>query len=347
MKEAQTNIFGMTLIELKEVTIALNLPTYTARQLAEWMYRKHARSFEAMTNISKTARAALEKNYCIHMYPWLEVKESIDGTRKYLFETTPGKYIETALIPETKRNTLCVSSQVGCKMGCLFCMTGKQGFQAHLSAGDIINQFHSIPEREDITNIVYMGMGEPMDNIDNVLKSLEVFTSDYAYGKSSSRFTVSTIGILPAVEKFLNESQCHLAISLHSPFDEERSQLMPIEHVYPVQEIVDLLRKYRWDKQRRVSFEYIMFNGLNDSSRHVKQLCKLLNGLRCRVNLIRFHEIDGIPFTSSPDDTITWFKNELSAKGILTTIRASRGQDISAACGLLSTKKLVFTSPHD
>lgn len=218
-------------------------------------------------------------------------------------------------------------------------MTGKQGFQGNLSAGEIVNQLRSIPEWHKVTNIVYMGMGEPLDNLDNVLGSLDILTSDWGMAMSPRRITVSSIGVKPAMIKFLELSQCHLAISLHNPFDEERKALMPIENVYPIQEIVDEIRKYDFSGQRRVSFEYIMFEGLNDTHMHVREMVKLLNKLYCRVNLIRFHPIPNSPLKGSSDEQILKFRDALTARGVFTTIRASRGLDIQAACGLLSTKE--------
>lgn len=338
---SQNSLFGKTLKELTEIVETLSLPSYTANQLADWMYKKKVRRIEDMTNISKASRSKLSENYTINLFPPVNVQISADGTKKYLFNSAGNRFIEAAYIPEKNRNTLCVSSQVGCKMGCLFCMTGKQGFQGHLSSGEILNQIFSITERDKISNLVYMGMGEPLDNLDEVLKSLEILTSEYGMGMGPGRITVSTIGLIPAMKTFLEKSNCHLAVSLHNPFDSERKQLMPIETVYPVKEVVDTLKKFELNKQRRISFEYIMFKDFNDSSRHVNELARLLNGLKCRINLIRFHEIPGTPLKSANEQTIIEFKNKLNKKDIQTTIRASRGQDILAACGLLSTKELV------
>jgi 23S rRNA (adenine2503-C2)-methyltransferase len=220
-------------------------------------------------------------------------------------------------------------------------MTGKQGFQGNLTAGEIINQLRSIPEWKKVSNLVYMGMGEPFDNLENVLASLEILTSDWGMGMSPKRITVSTIGVIPAMKEFLEKSSCHLAVSLHNPFDEERRSIMPIQNVYLIKDVVDEIRKFDFSGQRRVSFEYIMFDGINDTPRHVKEMARLLNGLKCRVNLIRFHPIPDTPLLGTPDEKLFEFRDALTAKGIFTTIRASRGQDIQAACGLLSTKELV------
>lgn len=317
------------------------LPRFTAAQIADWLYPKRVASIEEMTNLSKKARAWLSENYEVGIRMPQKVQVSSDGTKKYLFAAGPEKFVETAMIPENDRVTVCVSSQVGCKMGCLFCMTGKQGFQAQLTAGEIVNQIRSIEEAGKVTNIVYMGMGEPFDNLEQVLKSLEILTASWGYAMSPRRITVSTIGIIPGMLTFLERSDAHLAVSLHTPFDEERQMLMPVQVAYPIRDVVNEIKSWDFGRQRRVSFEYILFGGLNDTPRHVNELVRLLDGLRCRINLIRFHPIPGTPLRGSSDETLFGFKDRLNEKGILTTIRASRGQDIYAACGLLSTKELV------
>lgn len=334
-------LFGLTLSQLTDLVLTEGLPKFAAKQIADWLYKKDIESIDQMTNLSLDARAKLKEKYRIGLVKPTKVAKSADGTKKYLFTTESLKFVEAAYIPDADRATLCVSSQVGCKMGCLFCMTGKQGFQGNLSAGEIVNQLRSIPEWQGITNIVYMGMGEPFDNLDNVLASLEILTSDWGMAMSPRRITVSTIGVKPAMVKFLEHSQCHLAVSLHTPFDDERRALMPIQNVYPIQEVVDEIRNYDFSGQRRVSFEYIMFDGVNDTPRHVNELKRLLNNLNCRVNLIRFHPVPDSPLRGSSDEKILEFRNALTSKGIFTTIRASRGEDIQAACGLLSTKELL------
>jgi 23S rRNA (adenine2503-C2)-methyltransferase len=332
-------LFGLTLYQLTDLVLAEGLPKFAAKQIADWLYKKDVESIDEMTNLSLDARKKLNDKYRIGLVKPSKVAESADGTKKYLFATESLKFVEAAYIPDNDRATLCVSSQVGCKMGCLFCMTGKQGFQGNLSAGEIVNQLRSIPEWHKVTNIVYMGMGEPLDNLDNVLSSLDILTSDWGMAMSPRRITVSSIGVKPAMIKFLELSECHLAISLHNPFDEERKALMPIENVYPIQDVIDEIRKYDFSGQRRVSFEYIMFEGLNDTQMHVREMVKLLNKLYCRVNLIRFHPIPNSPLKGSSDEQIIRFRDALTAKGVFTTIRASRGMDIQAACGMLSTKE--------
>jgi 23S rRNA (adenine2503-C2)-methyltransferase len=337
----KTNLFGLTPTKLKTVVSSLGLPTFTATQLAEWMYKKQVSGFADMTNLSKQAREKLETEYTVQLIPSTKVQISTDGTKKYLYPTQTAKFIEAAYIPDSDRATLCVSTQIGCKMGCLFCMTGKQGFQGNLSAGEILNQIQSLPEFDKLTNIVYMGMGEPLDNVDAVLDSIEIMTSEKGYGWSPKRITVSTIGIIPAMITFLEKSQTHLAVSLHSPFDAERQEIMPIQSVYPITEVIAEIRRWELGRQRRISFEYIMFKGVNDTARHANELVRLLNGIKCRINLIRFHPIPDTPLEGTSEAGIVEFQNRLKAKGLTVTIRASRGQDIFAACGLLSTKELV------
>ncbi len=340
-------LYGKTLDELKEWVKELGMPGFTAGQIADWLYKKDIHSIDEMSNLSKKNRELLASKASFGLIPYTTVQESTDGTKKYLFPAGNHKFIEAAMIPDKDRKTLCVSTQVGCKMGCLFCMTGKQGFQGNLSAGEILNQMRSIPEGPEISNIVYMGMGEPLDNLEAVMKSLEILTADWGYGWSPKRITVSTIGIVPAMKQFLEKSDAHLAVSLHSPFDEERKKLMPVQQVYPLKEVLSEIRSWDFGRQRRVSFEYIVFSGLNDTPAHVKELARVLDGIRCRINLIRFHAIPDTPLPSSNDQSVLNMKEALNKKNILTTIRKSRGEDIYAACGLLSTKELVKRENSD
>lgn len=333
-------LYGKTLNELITVAKRLGMPGFAAKQIADWLYKKEINSIEEMTNLSKRMRELLSNDYEIGLSTPVSFSESKDGTRKYLYKVQNDKFIETAYIPEDERATICVSSQVGCKMGCIFCMTGKQGFQGNLSSNEILNQFRSLPEFRKLTNMVFMGMGEPLDNISELIKSLDILTNDWGYGWSPSRITVSTIGLLGSIREFLEKSRCHLAVSLHSPFDEERRKLMPIQKTNSVQGVLEIIRNFDFNNQRRVSFEYILFEGLNDTSRHVKELARILNGIKCRINIIRFHPIPGASFVSPDMGTVIAFRDALNAKGILATIRASRGVDIQAACGLLSTLEL-------
>jgi 23S rRNA m2A2503 methyltransferase len=332
-------LLGMTLSELQDITRNLGMPKFTAKQIATWIYDKRIDSINEMTNLSLKQREKLNEEYEIGASAPIEAMHSADGTIKYLFRTPDNNFIESVYIPDDDRATLCVSSQVGCKMNCKFCMTGKQGFTANLNANQIINQIYSIPEREKLTNIVLMGMGEPLDNLDEVLKALDVLTSDYGYKWSSKRITVSTVGLRKGLRHFLEKSNCHLAISIHSPLPAQRSDLMPAEKAFSITEMVDLLRNYDFSKQRRLSFEYIVFKGVNDSLIYAKELVKLLRGLDCRINLIRFHAIPNVDLNGADMDTMIKFRDYLTAHGLFTTIRASRGEDIFAACGMLSTAK--------
>lgn len=336
---SKERLYGKTLNELIAVTKRLNLPGYTAKQIADWLYKKEISSVEEMTNISKRTRDLLATDYEYGIYPPAHESVSIDGTKKYLFKVLNNKFIEAAYIPEEDRSTICVSSQAGCKMGCIFCMTGRQGYQGSLSSNEILNQFRSIPDSGKLTNMVYMGMGEPLDNLSEVLKSLEILTSEWGYAWSPTRITVSTVGLIAGIKEFLEKSKVHLAVSLHSPFDEERRHLMPVQKSNTIAEVLDVIRNFEMNNQRRVSFEYILFKGVNDTPGHVKELARILNGIKCRINIIRFHAIPGSEFVSPDMGTSIKFKEALNAKGILTTIRASRGEDIQAACGLLSTIK--------
>ena len=350
MNTGKKVLMGMSLAELKAVVKELGMPQFTAGQIAKWLYQQHVNDIGEMTNLSKVNRDRLAERYTVGAMEPLDCQRSKDGTIKYLFPVRTadsadgadsGKFVETVYIPDGDRATLCVSCQVGCKMNCLFCQTGKQGFEGSLSAGDILNQVYSLPERDTLTNIVFMGQGEPMDNLDNVLRATEILTSDYGYAWSPKRITVSSVGIRGKLKRFLDESECHVAISMHSPLPEQRRQLMPAEKQMSVTEVVDLLRQYDFTHQRRCSFEYICFAGLNDTSMHAREIVKLLNGLECRVNLIRFHEIPDVDLPGADEKRMESLRDYLTNHGIMTTIRASRGQDIFAACGLLSTARKI------
>ena len=341
MEVAKKPLMGMNLLELKTVAKELGMPAFTGGQMAKWLYTQHVTSIDDMTNLSKANREKLKAAYTIGCKKHIDAQYSKDGTIKYLFPTDDGKFVESVYIPDDDRATLCVSSQVGCKMNCLFCQTGKQGFEGNLTATDILNQIYSLPEREKLTNIVFMGQGEPMDNYNNVLRTTQIMTADYGYAWSPKRITVSSIGIKNKLKQFLEESDCHVAISMHSPIPNERAEIMPGERGMSIADIVELLRNYDFSHQRRLSFEYIVFKGVNDSERHAKEIIQLLKGLDCRINLIRFHTIPNVPLHGVDEKKMEEFRNYLTQHGIFTTIRASRGQDIFAACGLLSTAKKI------
>ena len=331
-------LLGNTLPQLQEIAARLSLPSFAARQIADWLYKKKVDSVEGMTNLSKIAREKLGSLYDMGRVAPVQVQISSDGTKKYLFPCHTGGFIESVMIPDGERATLCVSSQAGCRMGCRFCMTGRQGFKGNLDTAEIISQILSIPESDALTNIVFMGMGEPLDNLENVLRSIEILTAGWGFAWSPKRITLSSIGVMPALKEFLDGSRVHLAISLHNPFPEQRRELMPVEKAFPITETLDLIRQYDFTGQRRVSFEYIMFDRLNDTKRHADALVRMLRGIECRVNLIRFHAIPDSPLSPSPLPVIEQFRDRLNASGITATVRASRGEDILAACGMLSGK---------
>ena len=334
-------LLGLTLDELQTVVKSLGMPAFTAKQIAQWVYGKRVRSIDEMTNLSTKNRALLSESFEIGASAPVDSMHSVDGTIKYLYQTVDHQYIESVYIPDGDRATLCVSSQIGCKMGCKFCMTGRQGFHGHLSVSDILNQIYSLPEADRLTNVVYMGQGEPFDNLENVLRSTEILTADFGWGWSPKRITVSTVGLKKeGLERFLKESQCHLAISMHNPIPEQRAQLMPAERLISIREVVEVLRSYDWSHQRRLSFEYIVFGDWNDSLDYGKEIVNLLHGLECRVNLIRFHQIPDSDLRNTEPQQMIRLRDYLTQHGVFTTIRASRGEDIYAACGLLSTKKL-------
>lgn len=332
-------LLGLTLTELQEVVKRLGMPGFSAKQIASWLYDKKVNSIDDMTNLSLKHRDLLKDVYEVGAEAPVEAMRSTDGTVKYLYRAGDKNFVEAVYIPDEDRATLCVSSQVGCKMNCKFCMTGKQGFSANLTANQIINQINSLPERDKLTNVVMMGMGEPLDNLDEVLKALEIMTASYGYGWSPKRITLSTVGLRKRFQRFIEESECHLAVSLHSPVALQRRELMPAEKSFSITEMVDLLKNYDFSKQRRLSFEYIVFKGVNDSLLYAKELLKLLRGLDCRINLIRFHAIPGVDLEGADMETMTKLRDYLTSHGLFTTIRASRGEDIFAACGMLSTAK--------
>ena len=348
-------LLGKTLTELQEVALSVGLQKFAGKQLAQWLYVQRVRSIDEMTNISLKGREALKARYTVGRHTPVREAVSVDGTRKYLFAVENQKseienqkslnYIESVYIPEEDRATLCVSTQAGCKMGCRFCMTGTLGFHGQLPASEILNQIFEIDQlaitnhQSSISNLVYMGEGEPMDNLDYVLRSLEIMTAEYGCAWSPKRITVSTVGI-PNMKRFLDESECHLAVSMHNPFAMERAAIMPAEKMMSITEVVALLKQYDWTHQRRVSFEYICWAGQNDTIRHAKELLRLLKGLNCRINLIRFHEgVENIKsdrhFPGSNEKQMEFLRDYLTQNGLTTTIRKSRGEDILAACGML------------
>jgi len=338
-EESRQPLIGMTLDELKNVASDCGMPSFAARQMADWLYVKRCTEIDQMTNLSKKAREVLSRSYVTGRERPKKEMRSSDGTVKYLFTGAGGRDVEAVMIPDKERATLCVSSQAGCKMNCSFCMTGRQGFHGNLTPAQIINQILSVPESTELTNIVFMGMGEPLDNVSAVMKVIEILTSPWGMAWSPKRITVSTIGRIPAMREILDNTKVHIAISVHSPFSAERRGLMPVESAYPLTEVLALLSEYDFSHQRRLSMEYIMWRGVNDDQRHAQALGRLLRGLECRVNLIRYHAIPDVDLKPSSEPVMIDFRDQLNAMGITATIRASRGEDIMAACGMLAGQK--------
>lgn len=329
-------LIGMTLEQLREVAAECGLPGFAAKQIARRLYVNRAQSIDEMTELSKRGREALAAAYCVGLSSPKAEARSADGTVKCLFEGRGGRDVEAVYIPDRDRATLCVSSQAGCKMGCRFCMTGRQGFHGNLDAGDIINQILSIPDSGSLTNIVFMGMGEPMDNLGAVMQAIEVLTAPWGMAWSPKRITVSSIGKIPELRRLLDETKVHVAISVHNPFATERAELMPSERAWPVADVIGLLRGYDFAHQRRLTLEYIVWQGLNDDLHHADALARLVRGVDCRVNLIRYHSLPGSDLRTASEQTMTAFRDRLNAKGVTATIRVSRGEDIQAACGMLA-----------
>lgn len=337
------DILGKTQKEIQELAVEKGLKKFNGSQITQWLYQKSAVDFESMTNLSKEVRTRLNKEFTIGRSMPVSVQTSVDGTKKYLFQVEKG-FIETVVIPDEDRRTICVSSQAGCKWACKFCMTGKQGFQQDLSAGEIINQFLSVEESGTLTNVVFMGMGEPLDNFEEVKKSIDILTSEWGFAMSPYRITVSSIGLQPNFTRLIEETRVHIALSLHSPFDAERLSLMPVEKVHPLDRTLKALKNADIHNQRKISFEYLVFKGINDSIRHAKKLVEITKGIKCKINLMSFHPFEGAEFESPEHDRITAFRDYLTEHGVYSTIRLSKGRDIDAACGMLSTKQLKIDS---
>ncbi len=328
---------GMTLEEMQDAVSALGMPRFVAKQLAQWIYQKRVNDFEQMLNISKANRELLESRYCVGLYPASQAATSEDGTVKYLFDVGDKRAVESVYIPEEDRATLCISSQKGCRMNCYFCMTGKQGFHGNLTANQIINQVLSIPDSNKLTNVVFMGMGEPLDNLDEVMRVIAILTEPWGLAWSPKRITVSTVGKLPELKILCEQTSVHIAVSVHNADQEERSSMMPIERISPIDRVMDVLGNYDFAHQRRLSVEYICWQWFNDDIQHAEKLRELLPNEHVRVNLIRFHPIPGIEkLRTSSDERMAYFRDYLNSKGVTCTIRRSRGEDIAAACGQLA-----------
>jgi 23S rRNA (adenine2503-C2)-methyltransferase len=300
------------------------------------IYKKGKEDISLLQGVSRKVRDELISTFRSGLYPPSASVSSTDGTVKYLFRNDKSQEFETVFLSDEKRKTVCISSQSGCRMGCPFCATGRYGFRGDLEAGDIVNQVISIPERATVTHVVFMGMGEPLDNIDNVLKACSILTAEWGLALSPRNITVSTVGITAGISRFLSESECNLALSLYSPFPDERIAVVPAEKHNPVIDIIEMLKVFPLKKKRRISLAYVMMKGINDTDDHLTELKNLLHGSRIRVNLLPYHKVPGDPNISSSTETMMKFKHELVISGISSSIRKSRGVDVYAACGLLA-----------
>ncbi len=349
------NILDLTKDELES---DIN-PKFRAKQIYQWIYQKYVDDFDNMSNLPKELRKKLKENYDIYIPKILKVEKSIDGSKKYLFELKDGHTVESVLLPMKKekrdengdiiqhtRFTVCVSSQVGCKVGCAFCLTAKGGFVRNLTAGEIVSQVLAIKKDNGIAsnrrvNIVYMGMGEPLDNLDNVAKAVKIFSEENGLSISPRRQTISTSGLAPKIKK-LGEKKLGvlLAISLHAVDDNLREELMPINKAYNIESIIQAVKEFPVDVRKRVMFEYLIIKNVNDDLKSAKKLVKLLNGIKAKVNLILFNPYPGSPFERPDVEAVNRFQKYLLEKGVLCTIRESKGLDISAACGQLKEKEV-------
>lgn len=329
---------GRLYSEIGNILEEVGFSDIPAEKVTYWLYRRKIRDFMEMDNLPKTLRAYLNDNFSPGFYEPFQSFLSDDLSKKYLFKTRSGYPVESVYLPDNKRNTICVSSQAGCRMACSFCNTGKVGFHGDLGTDEILNQVGSIQESKKLTHIVFMGMGEPLDNYKNVMKALEILTAQWGFSFSPRNITVSTIGLKPCLEEFLKSTRCNVAISIHSPFDEERDEIIPSRNKYSIEELLDLIKAYKWEKNQRVTFQYIMINGINDSRRHLNEIIRILKGTTIRVNLMSYHPPEGSTIQNSPDHLRWYFKKQLIKNGISASIRRSRGLDIGAACGLLGKR---------
>lgn len=326
----------MTAAEIESFLVRNGYDQAYAVKTATSFYRKRIGSFSGMKDLPRSLKELLSGSFSSGLVPPVTSEESADSTVKYLFRIA-GREIETVFIPDKKRATVCVSSQAGCRMGCPFCLTGRYGFKGNLTAGEIINQIYSIPDAKKITHVVFMGMGEPMDNLEEVLKACEILTSQWGFAFSPRNVTVSTVGIGPAIRDFLTRSGCNLTLSLHSPFPAGRAEVVPAERAYPAREIIEMMKSWPATKKRRFSIAYVMISGINDTDGHLGELVKLLKGSSVRINLLPYHRIPGDSIHSSSRERMNYFRHNLTLSGISASIRKSRGEDISAACGLLAS----------
>ena len=338
IKELTLKQFEAHLVERKE-------PSYRAKQIWQWLFQKRAATFAEMTNLSVTLRDRLAEDFTIGRLKVLRQAVSKDGTKKFLFGLTDGHSIESVLIPETKRLTLCVSSQAGCGFGCAFCATAVLGLQRNLRASEILDQIleasRSLAHDQRITHVVLMGMGEPLANYAETIKALDTMTdTSWGIGISPRRITLSTVGLIPQIEKLMEETKVNLAISLHAATDELRGQLMPVNRKYSLQQLMDCCRSLPIPRRKRITFEYVLLRGVNDSADDAKALCQLLHGIRCKVNVIPFNPHPGSSYQRPDNAEVEKFEQVLRAHGLQINIRRPRGDDIQAACGQLQGEEI-------
>ncbi len=340
LSQEKTNLLDLSISALHDFVERLGEPRYRALQLLQWIHQRGVTDFQAMTNLSKALRSALADQAEVKLPTMALERTAVDGTRKWLLTLHDGNKIETVFIPDRSRATLCVSSQVGCALNCSFCSTGKEGFSRNLSLSEIIGQVwfaaRQIKQAPFITNVVMMGMGEPLLNYDAVIPAMELMMSDYGYHLSKYRVTLSTAGLIPAMKKLQQESEAALAVSLHAPNDALRDVLVPLNKKYPLKELIACCRGYfPINGKRSVTFEYVMLDGINDTLAHANELLALLRGTQCKINLIPFNPFPNTDYRRSTDESIAQFQTRLIDAGFNTRVRRTRGQDIEGACGQL------------
>jgi len=333
----------MTLDEIEGFIARLGKEKYRARQIMKWIHRSGATSFDEMTDLSKAFREEIKNLARITLPLVEEIRESSDGTKKVLFRLADDRFIESVLIRERNHWTQCISTQVGCAMGCRFCLTGRYGLERNLLPSEIVGQVtalrFNIPEGKDIKNIVMMGMGEPLANYQNVLTAIRIITSDTGPAFSKRKITVSTCGITPMIRRLGEEASVNLAVSLNAPDDEKRTYLMPVNKAFPLKGLIDTCREYPMPRRRMITFEYIMMDGVNDSEKDAKMLASLVREVHCKFNLIPFNEFPGSAFKRPPDKKVRAFQETLIQERYTTMTRPSKGDDILAACGQLSGRR--------
>jgi len=344
------DVTELELPELEQALAALGQPKFHARQIFQWIYRRGVTDFEAMTDLGRDLRAQLAREFRAETPELIAREQSVDGTTKVLLRLADGKHIEAVCIPDSPGYTFCLSTQVGCAMKCAFCLTGKMGIERNLTAGEIAGQVRVLARELGLLdrrfNIVLMGMGEPLHNYDATMKALRILADEHGFSVSPRRVTLSTVGVLPALERLATEPfMPNLAISLHSTTEEQRDLLVPINRKYGIQELLDACRRFPIKRRQRITFEYVMLKDVNDSPEDARRLARLLNGIQSKVNLLPLNEAAGIPFERPSDDAVNRFAKILAERGVMVSVRKSRGRDIRAACGQLITESSRTTAP--